>query len=96
VANIAAAAERRAQEADNLAPPPAVEPPPALPVEDWTCPACGNYPAMAVVYGMPSLSLKRLAQDGRVHLAGCCIPGPEQPIYFKRCGVCAQMFDGRP
>ena len=54
-----------------------------------TCPYCGSPDAIPIVYGYPTMEASTEAEEGKIHLGGCCCWGDERDHkwYCRRCGT---------
>jgi hypothetical protein len=43
-----------------------------------TCPYCGSPDAIPIVYGYPTMEASTEAEEGKIHLGGCCCWGDER------------------
>ena len=56
------------------------------------CPKCDSQNIVKIFYGMPNLEAFLQAQEGKIHLGGCCITDSD-PEYH--CDDCAHEWRGK-
>ncbi len=50
-----------------------------------TCPKCNSKNDVSIVYGLPDEKLGKEAEEGKIHLGGCCVTGNDPKWHCNDC-----------